>query len=89
MSFYREVGNLLGLDWARIANGYSIVNYNGEAVYIEGISKMASLSESEIVVDAGKTRIKVEGVDLFVVSLEDKTMVVRGDIKFVGEVMAV
>jgi len=80
MSFYREIGNLLGLDWARIANGYSFVNYNGEAVYIEGIKKIVTIEDSLIVVDSPKTRIRVEGEDLSIFSLEEKTMIIKGRI---------
>ena len=80
MSFYREIGNLLGLDWARIAGGYSLVNYNGEAVYIEGIKKIVAVSDNEITVDTPKARVRVAGEELAVFALEEKTMVVRGRI---------
>jgi len=84
MSFYREIGNVLGLDWARIANGYSFVNYNGEAVYIEGIKKIVNVSDTEIVVDTSKRRVRIFGEALSVFSLEDKTMVVKGKITDTG-----
>ena len=86
MSFYQEIGNLLGLDWARIAGGYSLVNYNGEAVYLEGIKKVVLVSETEIVVDTGKPRVRITGGGLAVFSLEDKTMVVKGKISKTEEV---
>jgi len=84
MSFYRDIGNVLGLDWARIAGGYSLVNYNGEAVYIEGIKRVVNVSELEIVVDTSKQRIKVVGEELCVFSLEDKTMIIKGRISDAG-----
>ena len=87
MSFYREIGNLLGLNWASIANGYSLINYNGEAVYIEGIKKVLLMSDTEIVVDAGKLRLRVGGEDLAVHSLEEKTIIVSGKILQTGEVL--
>ena len=80
MSFYQEIGNILGLDWARIAGGYSVVNYNGEAVYIEGIKKVMIVSDTEIVVDTGKLRVRVAGEELAIFSLEEKSMVVKGKI---------
>jgi len=80
MSFYREIGNLLGLDWARIASGYSLVNYNGEAVYIEGIKRVVSISDTEIIVDTPKCRVKVVGYGLSIFSLEEKTMIAKGRI---------
>ena len=86
MSFFEEIGNLLGLDWARIACGYSVVNYNGESVYIEGIKKVASLSDTEMVFDTGNGRVRVAGEQLTVFSLEEKTAVVKGRITGVSEV---
>jgi len=86
MSFYREIGNLLGLDWARIANGYSLVNYNGEAVYIEGIKKIVTINDSEIIVDTPKARVKVVGEGLEIFSLEEKTIIVKGKIIEAGVV---
>ncbi|MCL2798649.1 MAG: YabP/YqfC family sporulation protein [Firmicutes bacterium] len=87
MSFFEEIGNLLGLDWARIAVGYSVVNYNGEAVYIEGIKKVVSLSDTETVFDAGKGRVRITGEGLSVFALEEKTAVIKGRITAVSEVV--
>jgi len=84
MSFYREIGNLLGLDWARIAAGYSLVNYNGEAVYIEGIKKVITVTDTCIVVDTPKRRVRVAGEGLAIFSLEEKTMIVKGKINEAG-----
>ena len=80
MSFYREIGNLLGLDWARIASGYSMVNYNGEAVYLEGIKRVVSVSDLEVIVDTKRARLKVVGEELAIFSLEEKTMIIKGKI---------
>ena len=80
MSFYREIGNLLGLDWARIASGYSMVNYNGEAIYLEGIKKIINVSDIEVVVDTKKARLRIAGEELCIFSLEEKTMIVKGKI---------
>jgi len=87
MSFYEEIGNLLGLDWARIIGGYSWVNYNGEALYLEGIKKVVLLSDAEIVVDTGKPRVRVTGEGLTVFSLEEKTLIIKGRILSVGEAL--
>ena len=87
MSFFEEIGSLLGLDWARIACGYSVVNYNGEAVYLEGIKKVVTVSGAEMVFDTGKGRVKISGGDLAVFLLEEKTAVVKGRIAAVSEVV--
>ena len=87
MSFYQEIGNILGLDWARIAGGYSVVNYNGEAVYLEGIKKVVVVSDTEIVVDTGKQRVRIAGEELAISLLEEKSMVAKGRISQVEEVM--
>jgi hypothetical protein len=86
MSFYQEIGNILGLDWARIAGGYSLVNYNGEALYIEGIKKVLLVTDAEIVLDTGKPRVRVTGERLAVHSLEEKTIIIKGRIRVVEEV---
>ena len=85
MSFFEEIGSLLGLDWARLAQGYSAVNYNGEAVYLEGIKKVVSLSDTEIIFCAGKGRVKITGENLGVFSLEEKTAVIKGTILSISE----
>ena len=85
MSFFEEIGSLLGLDWARIARGYSLVNYNGEAVYLEGIKKIASLSDAEMIFDTGKGRVRITGEGLTVFSLEEKTVIIKGRILVVSE----
>jgi hypothetical protein len=85
LSFFLEIGNILGLDWARIVGGYSLVNYNGEAVYIEGVKKVVLLTAGEIIIDTAKPRIKVSGEDLSVFSLEEKTIIIKGRIRLVEE----
>lgn len=87
MSFYQEIGNLLGLDWARIAGGYNLVNYNGEAVYLEGIKKIIFISDTEIVIDTAKPRVRIAGEDLAVFSLEEKSIIIKGRITETGEVL--
>jgi len=80
VSFFREIGNLIGLDWARVAAGYCTVNYNGEAVYIEGVKKIVSISNEEIILQVKDKNLKVVGKNLQISNLEDKTVIVRGEV---------
>lgn len=81
MSFFNEVISLLGIDAQMLAAGYQIVNYNGEAVYVEGYKKVLSIAENEIILELRKgKKISLQGEGLNVFSLEDTTIIVKGKI---------
>ena len=82
MSFFSEVVNAMGLDSVRIASGYQIINYNGEAVYIEGFTQILSIAETEIILKLKKKgKIIVFGEGLSVASLETGSVIIKGEIK--------
>ncbi|MCL2255505.1 MAG: YabP/YqfC family sporulation protein [Firmicutes bacterium] len=85
MSFFVEVANAMGLDSIKIASGYQIINYNGDAVYVEGFSQVLSIGESEIVLKLKKRgKIVISGENLSVASLETGSVIVKGKIKLVN-----
>ena len=85
VSFFREIGNLVGLDWAKVALGYCTVNYNGEAVYIEGVKKIVSIADTEVIISVKDKNLKIVGEGLQISNLEEKTIVVRGEVFGVNE----
>ena len=80
MSFFKEVASALGIDKDSIANGYQIINYNGNAVYIEGFRRILSIDERAVAVALKKQRLTVSGENLAVKELENNTVIVCGKI---------
>ncbi len=85
MSFYNEVANIIGLNWASVATGFSYINYNNKAVYIEGIKNVVSILDSEICVAIKSGRLYVSGSNLSVFLLENCSIIIKGEIAFVGQ----
>lgn len=80
MSFFNEVSSLLGFDAAKLATGYQIINYNGEAVYVEGFKRVAVISDTEIILELKKGKITLKGSDLKITLLESTSVIVKGKI---------
>ncbi|MCL2861235.1 MAG: YabP/YqfC family sporulation protein [Firmicutes bacterium] len=81
MSFFSEVAKTMGLDSLRIASGYQVINYNGEAAYVEGFVQVLSIDNNEIVLKLKKGKIVISGENLSVASLETGAIIVKGNIK--------
>ncbi|MBQ7227495.1 MAG: YabP/YqfC family sporulation protein [Clostridia bacterium] len=77
MSFFDEISyrTLLGR-----AVGYSAVLMGGEAVYVEGISRIVSVSGEKIEVSARKKLLVVEGEDLSLEEVEKESVIIKGRI---------
>lgn len=80
MSFMGEIAAALGLDKSSIANGYQIVNYNGNAVYAEGFKRVLSIGVEEVVLGLKAGRIRIAGQNLSVKELEKDSLIVCGKI---------
>ena len=82
MSFFDDIkyGSVAGR-----ALGYSVVLMGGEAVYVEGIKRLASVSPTKMEMTAGKRLIIVEGEDMVIDELERETVIIKGRIKAVRE----
>lgn len=84
MSFFRETATLLGFDEARLGMGYSYINFNGEAVYLEGITALLRLGSEETAFKLKKGVLYVRGNDLTVSELRQGSALVRGNIESVS-----
>ena len=60
---------------------YSVIVFGGEAVYVEGITRVVSVSSDKIELNAGKTLLTVEGENMTVEELEKETVIIKGRIK--------
>lgn len=81
MAFFEEVLAVTGLDRLRLTAGYQVINYNGEAVYIEGVRRVRSIAQDEITVGVGKSAsLIVTGSDLVLYDLSDGSVTVKGSI---------
>lgn len=80
MSFFGEMASVLGFDEAKLALGYNYVNYNGEAVYIEGITAVLRVDSDEMAFRIKHGVLYVAGTDLSVYELCEKSVLVRGNI---------
>jgi hypothetical protein len=80
MSFFGEFARVLGMDEARLALGYNYVNYNGEAVYLEGIQSVLRIDGEEIAFRLKRGVLYVTGEELTVSDLCGASVLVRGKI---------
>ncbi|WP_251617955.1 YabP/YqfC family sporulation protein [Pumilibacter muris] len=68
------------MDEARLALGYNYVNYNGEAVYLEGIQSVLRIDGEEIAFRLKRGVLYVTGEELTVSDLCGASVLVRGKI---------
>ena len=80
MSFIGEVASWLGLSEAALALGYTAVNYDGKAVYIEGVRKILKIDTDEMAFGLKKGILRVSGVALEASELTKSAVLVRGEI---------
>ena len=84
MGFFHETATMLGFDEARLSLGYSYTNFNGEAVYLEGITALLRIGSEETAFKLKKGVLFVRGKDLTVSELRKGSALVRGTIESVG-----
>lgn len=76
MSFIRDIAEKVGA-----AEGYTVINFNGEHVYVEGIERVLSLTDSEVSLLAFGREIAVSGVGLTVEELTGGAIIIGGRIE--------
>lgn len=81
MSFFKEAADALGLDLTKIALGYEVINFGGEAIFVEGFKRLVSTTDCEIVLELKKSRIRIAGESLFIFSLEESTIIIKGKVR--------
>lgn len=79
MSFFSEIAFELGL--TPPTTGYQIVDYNGEAIYIEGIKRILNLTDDRIRFETRRALIEFSGEGLVLDRADEGSAVVRGKVK--------
>lgn len=79
MSFFSEIAFELGI--SAPATGYQIVDYNGEAIYIEGVKRILNLTGEAIRFETRKALIEFTGEELVLDRADEGSAVVRGKVR--------
>lgn len=82
MSMVEEIAKQSGL--LRVL-GYTVVNYGGEAVYVEGVNKLIFVSGESVKISVGKKQIEVTGEGLVIDSMETGALVIKGRVAAIAE----
>lgn len=83
MSFFQEVKKDVGFTDAKLLCGFSYVNFCGETLYIEGITRLQKITDECIVVRTKNATIEVCG-SLKADDITQRTMVISGRIDTVS-----
>lgn len=78
MSFVSQIAYELGL--SAPATGYQIVDYNGEAVYVEGIRRVLTLTDVAIRLECKRAFLELAGEGLILDRADEGSIVVRGKV---------
>lgn len=82
MSFFSQIAFELGL--SQPATGYQIVDYNGEAIYIEGVRRILNLTGASIRFETKRALIEFTGEGLTLDRADEGSAVVRGKVTGIG-----
>ena len=64
----------------RDINGYSVINFNGEKAYVEGVEKLLAFSDEIVTLKCKKAIVYVEGSSLKVDEIDDGSVSISGKI---------
>ena len=81
MGFFKEIAEVLGYTEAQLALGYHYSNYNGAAVYIEGVKRILRIDGEEMVFQLPRGVLHVAGNGLTVDRLCGAAVLLRGEIE--------
>ncbi len=76
MSFFSELNEKINK-----RGSYTLVNYGGRALYIEGIKRIIDLGIDAVTLAVKEGELVVEGRGLSVLEVEDGTMIIKGAIE--------
>ena len=82
MSFFKEVADSLG---GESVGSYTVINYGGEAVYIEGVKRIISIDPENMRFACGRTKLALIGDKLKVSELGGGCVTVTGKVRSVSE----
>jgi len=80
MSFFSEIAKNIGLSELSLSGGYSVINYNGEAVYLEGVERLLGIDEGVIRLRLRGANVIIEGTDLHISELSGGC-IIKGEIR--------
>ena len=79
MSFFSEIAAGLGLSELKLSGGYSVINYNGEAVYLEGVVRLLSVDSECIKLRLRGANVALTGTELNIAELSG-SVIIKGDV---------
>ncbi len=82
MSFFKEVADRLG---GESVGSYTVINYGGEAVYMEGVKRIISIAPENMRFACGGIKLTLSGEDLKVSELGGGCVTVTGRVRSVSE----
>ena len=80
-SFLEEISSLTGLPFDKLGNGFRLINFSNNAVYVEGYSSLLSVTDSEIKVKLKKGILVLSGDNLKLKDMMNDSIMVVGNIK--------
>ena len=83
MSFISDVIRAIGSDLTEI-NGYTVINFGGKAVYVEGFIRLTVLTPERMEFLHKKCVISVRGEGLILTRIDDGSALIEGKIGGVG-----
>lgn len=82
MSMYEEIARQSGL---MHITGYTVINYGGKAVYVEGVNKLLFVGAENVKLSVGKKYIEIDGEELVIDQMETGALIVKGHIFSITE----
>ena len=76
MSFFREISEKV-----KKKGSYTLVNYGGNALYIEGVKKIIDVTDSVMEFALKEGTLLVEGTGLYLIDIEDGTLIIKGEVE--------
>lgn len=75
--FFEDIAKKTGLPFNILNNGFRVINFCNQSVYIEGFKNIISFENSEISIKLSKGIVKITGENLKIkaMNLEDITIV--------------
>ncbi|MCL2676005.1 MAG: YabP/YqfC family sporulation protein [Firmicutes bacterium] len=83
MSFFSEIAKRAGLSELSLSGGYNVVNYNGEAIYVEGVRRLLRVEEEEIAIELRGAVVTLRGAGLNIFELSDG-VIINGRVEVMG-----
>lgn len=78
--FFDEIGKKTGLPFDILNNGFRIINFSNNSVYIEGFTNIINFEKTLIKIKLKKGIVLIEGEDLKIKNMDIKTIMIVGKI---------